>query len=230
MTAELIRDLAWKDYAVPGFLGSSALDDWDSMSREAWSAKHLETAYDGSKKSAAMSGGSALDALLTEGEEAFAARFAVRPGGLDGRTKEGKAWATENASREILTSEQLTEIRAALPRVREAIMAMCDGLTPEYQVSLRGEIAGLKVQTRPDVMIGNHFPDLKYVNSKAFANFDRDFIRSRYRFQAGLFFGLAQDAGIDSPRVSFIAAESETMFPRVEVIEIDEPLLRWCWF
>ena len=228
MTAELIRDLAWKDYAIPGFLGSSALDDWGSMSREAWSAKHLETAYQGGG-SAAMAGGSALDLLLTAGEDAFQEQSAIKPEGLDGRTKEGKAWAEANGGKQILSSEQEKQIRATLPRVKEAIEAVRGDEAAEFQVTLRGEIAGLKVQTRPDIRIGSHFPDLKYLNGGNFGSFDRDFIRSRYRFQAGLFFGLAREAGIQEPRVSFLLAESGTMFPRVEMVEIDETCLLWCW-
>lgn len=228
MTAQLIPNLPWKEYAVLGFLGSSALDDWSSMSREAWSAKHLEAAYQGGG-SAAMSGGSALDALLTDGEPAFQEKFAVKPEGLDGRTKEGKAWVAENGAKQILSFDQDREIRAALPRAKEAIEAMRGDGVVEFQTTLRGEIAGRKVQTRPDIRIGNHFPDLKYVNREAFSKFDRQFIGSRYAFQAGLFFGLARDTGIESPRVSFLLVESGTTLPRVEVVEIDESALLWCW-
>jgi len=228
MTAQLIPHLPWPEYAVPGFLGSSALSDWTSMSRKAWSAKHLESAYQGGGSSA-MSGGSALDALLTDGEAAFLDKFAVKPEGLDGRTKEGKAWISENSGKQILSSDQEKQIRAALPRAKEAIEAMRGDGVVEFQATLRGEIAGLKVQTRPDIRIGNHFPDLKYVNGDAFSKFDRQFIGSRYAFQAGLFFGLARDAGIESPRVSFLLVESGTTMPRVEVVEIDETALLWCW-
>jgi hypothetical protein len=228
MTAQLIPNLPWSEYAVPGFLGSSALDDWPAMSREAWSAKHLESAYQGGG-SPAMSGGSALDALLTDGEAAFAEKFAVKPEGLDGRAKEGKVWVAENRSKQILSFDQEQQIRAALPRAKEAIEAMRGDGVVGFQTTLRGEIAGGKVQTRPDIQIGDHFPDLKYVNGDAFTEFDRQFIYSRYAFQAGLFFGLARDAGIESPRVSFLLVESGTTMPRVEVVEIDETTLLWCW-
>jgi hypothetical protein len=228
MTAQLIPSLPWLEYAVPGFLGSSALADWPEMSHEAWSAKYLEKAYEGGG-TPAMVAGSALDALLTD-PTSFAGRFSVAPEGLDGRTKEGKAWKAENAGRDILTADAKAEIDATLPRVREAIEAMRpEGETVHYQTTIRGAIAGMQVQTRPDIQIGNHFPDLKYLNPMAFSSFDRHFWGSRYMFQAGLFFGLAREAGIESPRVSFLLAESGTLMPRIEVVEIDESALMACW-
>jgi len=62
MTAQLIHDLPWNEYAALGFLGSSALSDWPEMSHEAWSAKYLEKAYEGGG-TPAMVAGSALDVL-----------------------------------------------------------------------------------------------------------------------------------------------------------------------
>ncbi len=228
MSAQLIHNLPWSEYAVIGFPGSSALADWPDMSHEAWSAKYLESAYQGGG-TPAMVAGSALDALLTD-PTSFDGRFAVAPDGLDGRTKEGKAWKAENAGRDILAASAKAEIDATLPRVREAIAAMTpDGETVGYQTTIRGDIAGQQVQTRPDIQIGNHFPDLKYLNPMGFSSFDRHFWGSRYMFQAGLFFGLARDAGIESPRVSFLLAESGTLKPRIEVVEIDESALLACW-
>lgn len=228
MTAQLIHDLPWNGYAVPGFLGSSALADWPEMSHEAWGAKYLEKAYEGGG-TPAMVAGSALDALLTD-PASFPSRFAVAPEGLNGRMKEGMAWKAENAGRDILTADAKAEIDATLPRVREAVEAMRpEGETVHYQTTIRGAVAGMQVQTRPDIQIGNHFPDLKYLNPRAFSSFDRHFWGSRYMFQAGLFFGLAREAGIESPRVSFLLAESGTLTPRIEVVEIDESALMACW-
>ena len=230
MTAQLIHDLPWNEYAALGFLGSSALSDWPEMSHEAWSAKYLEKAYEGGG-TPAMVAGSALDVLANPREaHTFPRRFAVAPEGLDGRTKEGKVWKAENTGRDILTADAKAEIDATLPRVREAIEAMRpDGEVVHYQTTIRGAIAGMPVQTRPDIQIGNHFPDLKYLNPMAFSSFDRHFWGSRYMFQAGLFFGLAREAGIELPRVSFLLAESGTLTPRIEVVEIDESALMACW-
>ena len=99
----------------------------------------------------------------------------------------------------------------------------------KFQVTLRGEIAGLKIQTRPDIVIGNRIPDLKYINSEAFSKFDRQFPFSRYVFQAGMAFGLGRDAGIEDPRPSFLLAESGTIYPRVQVVELSEQDCLWCW-
>lgn len=228
MSAELLISLPWADYCAGGYLGSSALHAWGSMSLEGWSAEHLEKAYSstGSKYTA---GGSALDALLTG--DPSGKRIAVKPEGMSFTTKEGKAWKAENADAEIIDADQHAEIHAALPRAREAIEAFrrLHGAEPIYQATLRGEVEGVKIQTRPDVMVGPAVPDLKYVNSLAFGAFDRQFVDSRYFLQAGLFYGLGREAGISDPQVSFLLVESGTKHPRVRVAEVQRNVLEAGW-
>lgn len=232
--AEILLDLPWKEYIVRPWLGSSALDDWQAMGCEAWADRWLrEGGYsDGKSSTDSMTAGSSLDALVTGTKEDFAKRFAVKPAGMKLSTKEGKAWAEENAFREILEAETKAEIDASFPRVQEAIaVTTADGENPVFQATLRGEVGGQKVQTRPDIYYQNakHFQDLKYVNSKSFASFDRDFVRSRYLLQAGLFYGLAMDAGIEDPTVSFLLVESGTRFPRVRDVGIPAWVLEVAW-
>ena len=68
------------------------------------------------KQTEDMQTGSALHALVLEGEDAYAARYAAAPEGIKRNTREGKerwaAFMAENADKEHLTGEQETAIRA----------------------------------------------------------------------------------------------------------------------
>ena len=228
MSAELLLALPWADYCAGGYLGSSALHSWGAMSLEGWSAENLEKAYSGGG-SKWTAGGSALDAMLTG--DPSGKRIAVKPEGMSFATKEGKAWKAENSDAEIIDADQDAEIRASLPRAREAIEVFrrLHGAEPIYQATLRGEVSGVRIQTRPDIMVGPAVPDLKYVNSQSFASFDRQFIDSRYFLQAGLFYGLGREAGISRPLVSFLLLESGTTHPRCRVADVSEKVLAAGW-
>jgi exodeoxyribonuclease VIII len=60
------------------------------------------------KETPALLFGRALHALVLEGRAAFATRFAVRPEGLDARTRDGKAWLAEQeaAGKAVLTLDE----------------------------------------------------------------------------------------------------------------------------
>lgn len=217
MTAYIV--MTWDEYTHGGFLGSSALHDWPHMSREGWSARHLEGAYQGGAGAAAAAG-SALDALLTGSP----ARYVVKPEGMSFATKEGKAWKAENVTegQDILDAETMAEIKAALRPARRAVetLAMIHG-DPLYQLTLRGEIEGLSVQTRPDIAFPGYLLDLKYINSGSFEAFERQFLDGRYFLQAGLFRALSA-----APvRVAFLLVESGTLYPRCKVLEVSGDVL-----
>ena len=238
MSAELLLSLPWADYCAGGYLGSSALHSWGAMSLEGWSAENLEKAYSGGG-SKWTAGGSALDALLTG--DPSGKRTAIKPSTYiddkgavkpwNGNANVCKVWLAENADAEIIDADQDAEIRAALPRAREAIEVFrrLHGAEPIYQATLRGEVSGVKIQTRPDIMVGPAVPDLKYVNSQSFASFDRQFIDSRYFLQAGLFYGLGRESGISRPLVSFLLLESGTRHPRCRVADVSEKVLAAGW-
>jgi hypothetical protein len=231
MIAQLIEGLPWADYAVEGWLGSSALHAFPGMSLEGFAAEYLVTAYDDNSKTkatAAMTNGTELDKMLTAGVYDRTG-IEIRTKAIDYRTKDGKAWRDERlaAGKTIIHEDDIKALDATLPRVREVLACYSDA--PKFQVTLRGEIAGLQVQTRPDIVIGNRIPDLKYINSDAFDKFDRQFPSSRYVFQAGLAFGLGRETGIDDPCPSFLLAESGTIHPRIHVVELSEDDALWCW-
>lgn len=229
MSAQILFGLPWAEYTQGGYIGSSGLSEWGTVGLEAWSRENLEEGYTDSKSSKFMAGGTALDQRLTG--DPHGKPIAVKPDGMSFSTKEGKLWRDAHLDCEIITAEQDEEIKVAEPRAREAIgiLEAQAGCKAQFQVTLRGELSGLKIQTRPDMMIGNAFPDLKYINGNDFAAFDRKFIDSRYFLQAGLAFGLAREAGISGAETSFLLVESGTRFPRSRVALVPARVATMAW-
>ncbi len=242
MSATLTLGMPWAEYIEGGYIGSSALDAWDTMSLEAWSREYLEESYAG-KSNRWTSQGSYLDSIVPPTPDVVPKKFAVIPETYTDEKGVAKpwrfgakftdAWKAERiaAGEEMVDTEQVRNARAALPLVREALGIM-EGVFKAptiYQPTLRGEVSGIRLQTRPDMMIGKTVPDLKYVNPKAFDSFDRTFTDSRYFLQAGLFFGLMQEATGEVPQVMFLLAESETDLPRCEVVTVPEEVLKAAW-
>lgn len=228
MNTTRINGMPWAEYISGGYMGSSALADWGHMSLEAWSAKHLEQAYQGGG-SAAAAAGSALDCLLTGIEGEYQRKYVVKPEGMSFATKEGKLWKESFAlpGVTILDSETAQEIAAAAVIARKAV-SILSRLYGEHdcQVTLRGEDGEMRLQTRPDFAFAGHCVDLKYINSLNFEAFDRHFISGRYFLQAGLFYGLSQERPV---RVSFLLVESGTLHPRCRVWEVPEHILVAGW-
>lgn len=239
MNATVHHAMPWDEYTAGGYLGSSALSAWGSMSLEGWSHDCLEAPYTGSG-SKYTAGGSALDAALTG--DPSGKTFVVKPAtyiddkGVEkpwnGNANVCKAWLAEHEGFEIIDAVQEVEIAAAVPLAREAIGVLCRAYgieAAQYQTTLRGEVGGIRLQVRPDVMVGPAWVDVKYVNSNNFGSFDRTFVDSRYYLQAGLFHGLGREAGFVDAPVHFLLVESGTKFPRCEVIEVPLEVLETAW-
>jgi hypothetical protein len=91
--------------------------------------------------------GSCIDSLILEGKEY---PHAVRPEGMDYRSKEGKAWR-DSQTLPILTSderERVDRMVEAVMREKEAVDAL--HACPERQVSLEATILGVPVKCRLD--------------------------------------------------------------------------------
>ena len=224
MTAQILIDESWDAYTKAPAYGSSAVEAFGTMSLERWA---YEFAGDGRYSGAASklaAGGGALDALVTA-NKSFADCFYVKTENLAKMTNaEKEAWRAKVGSREIIDAKQEREILSALPRVREAISVLADGRPVSYQVTLRGEIEGLEVQTRPDIWIDGDLldvTDLKYVSD--IAGFVRGFVGSRYEIQAALAWDLIEQTGRDmaTVRLSYLLCESGTTLPQVVVYILD---------
>lgn len=136
--------------SAPAWLSKTSLRDYISHGPAWWKLAYLDRTMERPSPGGALQG-LALDCLLTEGMESFAARFAVKPAGHDGRTKAGREWAEANAGRLLLTAEDAEILADAAEAVRSCCawdrIAKCAA-----QVSVRREspALGLGLQSRPD--------------------------------------------------------------------------------
>ena len=231
MTAQLIFGEPWDDYTKSRSLGSSALNAWGAMGRAQWSADYLESeAYsddDGQDNGAgSKEGGDYLDSLLTGNKPIDG--FAIKPDGMKFSTKAGESWRDEQiaAGKTIISAQQDREVRRALPMAREALDVLLNlGGTISYQATLRGDVEGIEIQTRPDIVIDAPdmlvIADLKYVGQ--IDKFARDWVGSRYEIQTAAGVHLARLAGI-TKRIEFrfLLVESGTENPRCRCLRIPE--------
>jgi hypothetical protein len=107
-------------------------------------------------RTAALSKGSALHCAALE-PHLFADQFVVRPDGIDGRTKDGKAWLAENSEREILSAQDGRDISGMANSIRQherlsRILAMPNSHA-ETSIYWRDEATGAECKCRPDFMI-----------------------------------------------------------------------------
>lgn len=223
MTAQILSGESWEAYTKSPAYGSSAVEAFGTISLERWAYEYAGDGRYSGATSRFAAGGGALDALVT-GNKSFADCFAVKPEGMTFATKEGKAWRDLQGSKEIIDAKQEKEILSALPRAKEAISILADGRPVSYQVTLRGMVGGLEVQTRPDIWIDGDLldvTDLKYVSD--IAGFVRNFVGSRYEIQAALAWSLIAQTGRDmeTVRLSYLLCESGTTLPQVVVYILD---------
>jgi len=210
--SEMILNESFEDYKRSGHHGSSALYDFGTMSRGDWKQKHIVAPYSSdTSKSKPITSGSALDTLVTDPTK-FEAKWSKKPPAFS-----ADAWA-----------EELENIKAARPIALEAIGILAGDVKPLYQVTLRGEIEGVKVQDRPDVRIPSEaidITDLKYTSKveaeeDGYTKWEKDFIGSREWFQTGVRFILSKEVTGQIPSIRNLLVEQGTTKPRSLVVEI----------
>lgn len=224
MSAQIILGEPWDAYTKSPAYGSSAVEAFGTMGLERWAYEYAgDGRYSGSSSKFAAGGG-ALDALVTA-NKSFADCYYVKRENLAKMTDvEKAAWRAKVGSREIIDAKQEKEILAALPRTKEAISVLANGRDVSYQVTLRGVVGGLEVQTRPDIWIDGDLldvSDLKYVSD--IGGFVRNFVGSRYEIQAALAWSLIAQTGRDmeTVRMSYLLCESGTTLPQAIVWILD---------
>lgn len=84
--------------------------------------------------------------------DALASRYVVKPAGLDGRTKEGKAWAAEHAGRQIVSGSDFEAARVMAQRVRALpdLSALLSDGYPEASAFWLDDDTGELCKCRPD--------------------------------------------------------------------------------
>jgi hypothetical protein len=153
--------------------------------------------------------------------ELFDSAVAIRPPGLDGRTKEGKAWAAEVGSRQIITVEEFEQLNRIGDAVRNhPIWKAATGGGGAVEVSVFAPYTlGPSVQRKGRIDFvptnGNAILDIKTTGSGGASKkeFGRAIVNWGYHIQAAYYLDLinaAQDPA-QEPRQEFIfvAVEKE---------------------
>jgi hypothetical protein len=138
----------------------------------------------------------------------LATAFALRPDGLDLRTKDGKAWKEEQGDKPILDGEEaamldgMSAAVAAHPVARKLLEGS------KREVSLFSDHrTGLKLKGRIDVLGEGFVADVKTAAEGDAANFAAAVFRYNYHVQAAMY---CQLAGVE--KFSFIAVEKVAPF------------------
>jgi hypothetical protein len=203
------------EYHAHPALGSSGLKTLAKSPRHYWAAQ-LDPNRPVKEETAAMAAGTLAHCAILEPNK-LAERYVVRPGGLDLRTKEGKAWlAAKPAGMEVVTHEQMqTAYRQhasvlSLPEVG-ALLA-----TGEAEVSAfwLDEATGTPCKCRPDWVSpaggGVVIVDIKTCQDASPKGFARAVANLRYDLQAAWYsHGFERASGLQVLGFVFAAVESD---------------------
>jgi hypothetical protein len=191
--------------AAPAWFSKTSLRYFAEMGApwfRLWLDGHVQT-----PKPKGVEQGLALDALLTEGQQALDDRFAFAPPDLDRRTKEGKAWAAENAGRTILPDGDRIILAEAANAVRRcsAWPAIEKSLA---QHSIRRHDAGLGfgLQSRPDWYFPSENVVFDLKKTADLSGFGAQAINLGYHLQAAV---ARWCLGCDDLRAFLVAVEWE---------------------
>lgn len=170
--------------------------------------------------------GQAFEDIFELDQAAWLAKYPVRPDGLDGRTKEGKAWKEANDDKSWLTSREYD----AIQRMRDNLLAHPDashimGAATSQATIERNWRGVFLLQCRPDYWLDGQTADLKTTSD--FAGFDREISKWRYHSQAGLIDVVTEES---NPRDLIVV---ESVHPhRVQVVTLSAEWLdigrTWC--
>ena len=153
---------------------------------------------------AAMALGRAIHCRVLE-PDAFDGRYVVRPRGLDGRTKEGKAWAAEQVGRDVLSADDgdLVETCARAVHDHEVAHRIIEGCL--YEQALTWVLDGIGCKGRIDALDRGSIVDLK--TCRDMGAFARDFARMSYHGQLAWYLDGARLAGaVDTDARAYVVA------------------------
>lgn len=185
----LIRGLSNATYHATAALGASGLKRLaQSPAHYYGAALHADRPV--VQPTPAMAAGTLAHCLILE-PEALSSRYIVKPEGLDGRTKEGKAWTASVApGLEVISADQLaTAERQAdavfeLPQIAELLATG----EPEVSAFWIDDNTGTHCKCRPDwvtpVGDGVILLDVKTGQDASPAGFARSVVRFGYHLQA----------------------------------------------
>lgn len=167
-----------------------------------------------SEPTPAMALGTAAHCYILEGADAFHARFAIKPEGLNFSTREGKAWRDAQEGRLIISFDQHMTILA----MRDALMAQPDarrlleaGGRAEVTIIAKDEETGLTLLCRPDLYINRAglAVNLKTTANPAPSAWRRTCANLRYDLGDAMFRLVASTLGVQRPSHAFMVVGSQ---------------------
>jgi len=229
--AEIIKGLDLAVYHDPanGWVSHSRLHDFIERGPAYYRGRYI-TGEIARKETAALTFGQALEDLFQRGGEYFAQHYAVRPAHLKGNTTAGKQWAAAQQDRKIVTDEDWQSMLAMVASLRtcEKGVALVDGA--EEQITLRGEVFGLRMQARPDYVhlseYGAYSVDLKTTRDMNEVMRGRAPVQFGYITQAALVRRLMQANGYTPASAYLFVVESQASYRR-ECFEVEPEYLAW---
>jgi hypothetical protein len=202
--------------------------NWSSIKNLAVSPLAYQWALDHPREdTAALRLGRAVHCAILEPEE-FASRYILKPAGLDGRTKEGKAWKAdaEASGLEVLDVDEGRVVKACAEAVRSHPVAsfVFDGVETERVVEWTDAVSGRDCKGRLDALNRLWLADLK--TTRDLARFPRDFASHLYHGQLAWYVDGARAAGLLEPEADVYCVAVQSVEPcDVVVYDISDAVL-----
>ena len=211
------------EYHAIQALGASGLRKLARSPRHFYAAT-LDPERPRSEPTPAMKAGTLAHCAILE-PGFLAARYIVRPDGLDGRTKEGKAWlAAVPAGVEAVTAEQMLTARRQAEAVRALpdVAALLDRGQPEVSAFWADDETGEACKCRPDWFSpagdgGVILLDVKTTQDASPDGFPRSIANFGYHLQAAWYSdGFARASGLHV--LAFVFACVEADYPHAAAV------------
>ena len=154
---------------------------------------------------------------------------AVKPEGLDMRTKTGKEWAESNSGKNIINSDQKTMIDRCIENVWKHPFASRLMKSSDLERSLFAEDShGTHRKGRLDILPrgGNIVADLKTCQSAAPDEFEKSIYNYRYGVQSAYYLDLCELCGMEREKFVFICVEKSPPY-LVAVYELDPDVVEF---
>lgn len=229
--AAIIRDLPIETYhEQTEFSSHSRLRDFAESGPRWYYERHVARTAE-RDESEAMRFGQALETLFQRGGEAFARECAVRPKALgDGRTNASKQWAASNPGKIHLSEADYESMLVMCEALRECKPGMLLASQCEQQLTLRGEIGGAKMQSRPDYVHldadGPYIIDLKTTKDMSDLLDGPSVWKLGYHTQAAIARQLLAQNGYPGAECYLLVAEKNRGM-RTQLVKLKDDLLGW---
>jgi len=179
------------------------------------------------EESPAMRLGTATHMAILEPDR-FDSTYTVRPDGIDGRTKDGKAWLAAHANDPILTAneyETIMGMRQAVER-HDAASELIRSIVEVESVALwTDEETGIACKGRLDAILRDgSILDLKTTKSTDPRQFAADAAKYGYDFSMSFYHDARIAMGHEVPRVILLAVESAAPHDCVPFVVTEDDL------